>query len=394
LRRTRENYHMIDDELQLAVLAGRWLGDSTVSRERKRAFLLDSTDGGSTRAERLLRELALVSRMTGAYARQPVVANLISFARRDSTHWSSASWRDSGAGYANGRWAMDVNAIWAPHALESIATVLESLRGLGISADSIARAHPDALQGPIAEWSRDSLALRRAIETWWGAERHFAVRLDAAAVHERVAARVAAMPAAERDYWTALLASTGADRDSLSFLALALDADGTPIGVANSDVATRLFLGDAGRGDMRLDAAARERRDVELFTRAYPVGLLISGVGPVVANDAYAPSTVWRDFERDSYHGPKVIWGREVNLFLLGVANRIGDGGSAHDVPALRAAFARVLGAVEASGFHSELWSYEVREGRVVPARYGIASDVQLWSTTDLAVQFARERMK
>ena len=395
LRRTRENYHMIDDELQLAVLAGRWLADSTVSPERKRAFLLDSSDGGGTRAARLLRELALVSRMTGAYARDPVVGNLISFARRDSTHWSSASWRDSGAGYANGRWAMDINAIWAPHALESISRILASMRALGISTDSIARARPDVMSGsPLEEWSRDSLALRRAIDTWWGAEQHFVVRLDAAAVHERVTARVAAMPAAEREYWTALLQRTGADRDSLTFLALALDEAGRPIGVANSDVATRLFLGDGERGARQNDLIARELRDVRLFTRSYPVGLLIDEVGPVVANDAYASPEVWRAFERDSYHGPKVVWGREVNLFLLGVASRIGArDDAAGDAPELRAAFQRVLGAVEASGFHSELWSYEVRDGRVVPARYGIASDVQLWSTTDLAVQFARARL-
>ena len=50
--------------------------------------------------------------------------------------------------------------------------------------------------------------------------------------------------------------------------------------------------------------------------------------------------------------------------------------------------------AAEASGFQSELWSYEVRDGRVVPVRYGISSDVQLWSTTDLAVQFLLARLR
>ena len=53
-------------------------------------------------------------------------------------------------------------------------------------------------------------------------------------------------------------------------------------------------------------------------------------------------------------------------------------------------AIAQVRAAVDASGFHSELWSYELRDGRIVPMRYGSGSDVQLWSTTDLAVGFAR----
>jgi hypothetical protein len=148
-----------------------------------------------------------------------------------------------------------------------------------------------------------------------------------------------------------------------------------------------------------MDAAAVQTllRDVRLFARAYPVGLLVDGVGPVVANDAYAPPSVWRAFERDQYHGPRVVWGREVNLFLLGVASRLASDAAAPalvpHLAELRASLERVRSAVQASGFRSELWSYEVRDGRVVPVRYGTGSDVQLWSTSDLAVQFALSRL-
>ncbi|HEX2779842.1 MAG TPA: hypothetical protein VHM30_10105 [Gemmatimonadaceae bacterium] len=381
LRRPRENYHMIDDELQLAVLAGRWLADSTVSDARKRAFLLDSTDSGEPRVVRLLRELALVSRMTGAYAQDAVVTNLISFARRDSTHWASQSWRDSGAGYANGRFAMDVNAIWAPHALEGIRDVLATLRRLGIPADSVRRGAAGVIAGsPLEGWARDTSRLTAATTTWWNAARHFVVALTADSARALVAARVAAMPPAERAYWSAVASRPDA-AGPVRFLALSLDSAGRPIGVANSDVATGIFLGvprsSASAEDMSL-------RDGGLFVRPYPVGLFIEGIGPVVANDAYATPDVWRSFERDSYHGPRVVWGREVNLFLLGAAAR----------PELRTYLRPVLAAVEASGFHSELWSYEVRDGWVMPARYGIASDVQLWSTTDLAVQFALSKLR
>jgi hypothetical protein len=157
-------------------------------------------------------------------------------------------------------------------------------------------------------------------------------------------------------------------------------------------VATRLFLGDS---ELDVDppgaqARADVLRDVRLFTRAYPVGLLVNGVGPAVASDAFASPKIWADFERDRYHGPKVVWGRENNLFLIGSLRRMTDArGEAGYRRELRAAVDSVLAAVEASGFHSELWSYEVRDGRVVPIRYGSGSDVQLWSTTDLAVQFA-----
>ena len=58
-----------------------------------------------------------------------------------------------------------------------------------------------------------------------------------------------------------------------------------------------------------------------------------------------------------------------------------------------RRSLTRVLDAAHASGFHSELWSYAVTGDRVAPVRYGTGSDVQLWSTTDLAVEFALSKI-
>src|SRR6476661_7321764 len=52
-RRVRENYHMIDDEFQFAILASRWLADPAVPAARKRAFLADESDG-EPRLHRLL----------------------------------------------------------------------------------------------------------------------------------------------------------------------------------------------------------------------------------------------------------------------------------------------------------------------------------------------------
>jgi hypothetical protein len=327
-----------------------------------------------------------------------VAQNLVSFAPRDSG-WGSASWRDSGAGYAGGRYAMDVNAIWVPHALESTERILAALRALDFPVDSLARSVRGVRGTPLERYARDPGALRTAIAAWHGASRHFLVRLGPQDLRERVTARLAAMPSAERDYWQRVVATTAADRDSLTFLAVSLDGEGRPIGVANTDPATRLFLGDHEPGGAAAPLSADAvLRDVRLFARPYPVGLFIERVGPVVANDAYAPPSVWRAFERDPYHGPRVVWGREVNLFVLGTADRIVGGASdpalAQHLPELRAALERVRAAVQASGFRSELWSYELRDGRVVAVRYGTGSDVQLWSTSDLAVQFALARLQ
>jgi hypothetical protein len=365
LHETRENYHMVDDEFQLPVLAARYLADSAVSAERKRSFLLEAAPGRNSRLALLLRELALVAAWTRPYAADPVDTNLVSFPRRDSTHWRSASWRDSDAGYAGGRFAMDINAIWAPQALEAIGSIVAALPGLGLGPTSL-----------------DTAALRRALDTWRGARRHFEVALPPGEVDRRVRARLAALPPDEAGYWKR--ARGGPARDTLRFLALALDAAGRPIPVVNTDPATGLFLDPADFG---------RPEDVRPFVRRYPEGLFVVGLGPLVANDAYAGPPVWRRFEEDRYHSPRVVWGREVNLLFLGLAGRIARD-SAGAAP-FREALRRTRAAVDASGLrHNELWSYDIRRGRLQPVRYGTSSDVQLWNSTDLAVQYVLSRLE
>ena len=395
----RENYHMVDDEYQLPLVAARYLDDTRVSAARKRAWLL-GREGKHTRLALLLSELGVVADRSAPYAANPVKANFVPFAPRDATdgayegaaRWFAQSWRDSGAGYANGKFAMDVNAVYIPHALMATQRILASLRTLDlltpeIVRDALVQRHP-----ALVAYLHDSHALASAVRTWQSAMREFVVRLSPDAVRTRVAARVAAMPATEQTYWRAF-PRTG---EGIEFLALALDADGQPIAVANSDPATRLFLdGLMGRVDTTLQGRAMLQRDVSLFAREYPEGLLLPGVGAVVANDAYATAPVWKAFVDDAYHGPRVVWGREVNLFLLGVASHLPslaaqDVGTAEQ---LRAAAARVRDAVAASGFRSELWSYDFPAGRPQPIRYGSGGDVQLWSTTDLAVQYMWSRL-
>jgi hypothetical protein len=381
LQRTRENYHMIDDEYQLPVLAARWLADSAIPLERKRAFLLAAEERRETRLAGLLQELALVAKQTQAYARDPHPLNLVSFPLRDSVHWRSASWRDSDAGYAGGRFAMDVNAIWVPEALQATATILAALPALGLGPAALDSLVPGLGAGPLGRYLRDSLALRRAVEIWRGARRHFEVTLGPGEIGERLRAKLAWLPAEERGYWEQVLRKAGEPRDTLRFLALSLDAAGRPIPVVNTDPATGLFLG-----------SFTSTTELAQFVRTYPVALFADSLGPLVANDAYASRTIWERFRKDTYHGPRVVWGREVNLLLLALANAVANGADPDGrfADALR----RTLAAVHASGLeHTELWSYRIEGGRLRPTRYGTGSDIQLWSGTGLAVQFALARL-
>jgi hypothetical protein len=362
----------------------------------------------------LLRELALVATESAPYVREPSPQYLIAFSRLDSVWWRSASWRDSRAGYANGRFAMDINVIWVPQALSAIADILTSLRTLGFGQSALDSVLPSLARTPLADYVRDPAAARRAAHVWRGAEQYFVVRLGSGEVKECVRAKLAWLPAEERSYWEHVMAAVASDSvagtDSLSFLALALDSAGRPIPVMNTDPATRLFLestavGRTGGGP----APAAVLRDAESFVQLYPIGLFVEGLGPLVANDTYADRSVWEQFRADPYHSPRVVWGREVNLIVLGLANQISaaldtsEGGRGEAlrstertpyVRTLRDALDRTVAAVDASGLkHIELWSYRIEHGRLLPVRYGTSSDIQLWSSTDLAVQFILSRL-
>jgi len=403
LQKVRENYHMRDDEFQLPVVAARYLANPAVTAARKKAFLMDSSDGRGQRIGLLMKELALVATLAAPYAREPVVQNLIGSPRLDSTHWRSISWRDSNAGYANGRFEMDINAIWAPRAVQSIGEILSALKSIGFSSSQLAALAPTALGSALGELARDSVFFERALQNWRSAGRHFVVSFTPEEIRSRVAAKLQWLPAEERAYWQGVLGATGADRQPLEFLAISLDSAGRPVPVVNTDPATWLFLRDGT--DTTSASVAAVTRDVRAIMRPYPVGLFVDRLGPLVANDAYASPTVWEAFKRDTYHSPRVVWGREVNLVLLGLANQISGATNAAGRPRdpsltlyvteMRDALRRANAAVEASGLkHNELWSYEIVGGTLKPIRYGASTDVQLWNVTDLAVQFVLSRIR
>jgi hypothetical protein len=346
LQATRENYWMVDDDFQLPVVAGHYFADASVPNARKQAFV---RRWGTA----LRNNLAYVAGQAAPYARDPVATNLVGFRRDDDGWWHPGSWRDSRVGYAGGRFAFDVNVVWVPAALRAIGAIDSALRALGEPGIDGA--------GEIA----------RAAEVWRGTARHFEVVLAPDEAAARLGVRMAALPQAERELWAAVLARSGdALRDTLRFLAVSLDSAGLPSPVMSTDPAMWLLLEDLG--------AERERELLRPFLLPYPVGLFIDGLGPVTANDAYAPPAVWQMFERDLYHSPKVVWGRDVNVLLAALARRNRSGA----VDSVRTAVAR-------SGLqYAELWSYKLEGGALRPVRYGSSSDVQLWTLTDLAVQY------
>ena len=407
LQAVTENYHMVDDDFQLPVLAARYLTRSDIPADRKRAFLQANSgkEDGTSRVTLLMRNLLYVSQISRSYVTQPVAENFVSFRKLDEQRWHSGSWRDSGAGYANGRYAMDINVVWVPQALEAIEKIFAILHEIDISFEDIENIAPEIRDTKLADYAHNPEALQQAINTWRDAIRHFEVRLSVQEVHKKVHAKLDWLSGQERTYWENIFAKSAVEQDGIEFLALSLDENGQPIPVVNTDLATWLFLEDLT--DKILEDKVKPEEVIKrlrIFVVPYPVGLFFEGVGPAVANDVYASSGVWENFQRDIYHSPQVVWGREVNLLFLGLAKqilaaydsegRIKDAILDSYVQELRAILNKTLTAVESSGLkHNELWSYRIVNKNLLPARYPTTSDIQLWNLADLAVQYLLERI-
>ncbi len=405
LQATRENYHMIDDEYQLPVLEARYLADSAVPAARKREFLLDTADGGGTRLARMLREMALVTSATRPYVEDPRALNLVSFPKRDSIHWRSASWRDSDAGYAGGRFAMDVNAVWVPQALDAIATILSVLPRIGVGTAAL-----DSLAPEIGRYAAGRLHPRHP----FAPSRHRDLERSTAALrgHARAgrdpgaAARKAR--AAARGRATILGEGPGRQRRAARLACLSRhrtrrqrESDpGRQHRPGDGALPREPDRGSAGaKGEARSGAAGRRAVRADISCRALrgPAGAaggerrlrLAGNLGALQEGSLPRPARRVGTRGQPALPRPGEPDRRRVRPGRPPYRSR---------APALpprpRRGPTATLAAVHESGLeHNELWSYRIEAGHLLPSRYGTSSDIQLWNGTNLAVQFVLSRL-
>jgi len=174
---------------------------------------------------------------------------------------------------------------------------------------------------------------------------------------------------------------------ALHFEALSLDARGHALPVMQSDVALQLLLSEP---------SARALASIlDTLTRPFPAGLM-TPIGLLIANPAFADAQTQRRFGRDAYHGT-VVWAWQQAVLLAGIARQLRR---AHLPSPLHE---RLLHAREAlwqaidraRAFRgSELWSWSYAAGHYRlqsfrPAGGGEAESdaAQLWSTVFLALR-------
>lgn len=355
------DYKMIDDDFMLAVVAAHYLLETPTGRARAAAFLARRTRSGETYGARLLSNLRFVVATTGSFARAPDWHRLV--ALKSAEH--AGNWRDSEEGLGGGRYPYDVNGVFVPAALAAIAR-LRASEILRPYFDSTADAELANAAAMAEIW------LREAPQLFDVAVTPAMARAEAEAHARRIG--VDPSPALE---------SLGPG--TLRFRAVALDAQGRPVPVLNSDEAFALLF-------LRT-APAEVERVAETMSRPFPAGLL-TDVGLLVANPAYAPDELEPTFDRNRYHGT-VIWSWQQAVFAAGIDRQLGrEDLTAPARAALTRARSRLHAALNATEAvrASELWSWSQVEGRYRVESFGQragdeteSNAAQLWSTVYLA---------
>jgi hypothetical protein len=354
------DYKMIDDDFLLPIVAARYLLETPAGRERAANFLARKMASGETYGAALVRNFRFVVSASSAFARDPDWRNLVSLKPGEKV----GNWRDSEDGLGGGRFPYDVNGVFVPAALEAIGRFHDS----GILQRDM---EPDADPGI-------SNAGRMA-DVW---QRHAPAYFDVTFTPDN--ARAEASRYARRIGIPSAGALTALGDDPVRFHAVALDEAGAPVPILNSDEAFALLFLDI--------APQRVERIIGTLMRPFPAGLM-TNIGPLVANPAYADDELEPAFGRARYHGT-VIWSWQQAMLAAGIARQLARDDltrSARNVLVRASACLESAMAQSHTMRGSELWSWSQDEGRYLVEPFGQrtgdeteSNAAQLWSTVHL----------
>jgi hypothetical protein len=364
-RRTADpvyDYAMVDDDFMLAPVVANGLLDTPGGRARASTFLATRNQTGERQGDALVRNLLWVVQRTERFAADSTPANLVGLKEGRV----AGQWRDSEDGLGGGRFAYDVNGVFVPAALGAIDRLTRS--GL--------------LDIYISDVQRRALVRAGPQQRIWSkkAPPFFRVTISTAEARARVTDYARAIGV------DAQIALAALGERALTFNALSLDAAGKPVPIVHSDDGFALLFG--------MPAPDEIERAIAAMMRPFPAGLL-TPVGLLVANPAFADQDAQRKFTSSAYHGT-VVWSWQQAVLVAGIDRQL----ARNDLPPslrarLTAARSQMWSAIESAGElrTSELWSWSFSNGawRIEPfGQRGTDVDesnaAQLWSTVFLAL--------
>ncbi len=352
------DYKMIDSDYLLPPVMAAWFLDDARGATRAATYLAQREADGQTNGSRFVTNLVHVADTARAFSQQSIATHLIHLRPGQIV----GNWRDSTDGLGGGVYPYDVNAVLVPAALRAASRFLDSGLFDPYLNDSQRAALADAAQ-QASIWESAAPAL-------------FEVSVPAS----QAAADVPAYAAQ-----TGVPAGT-LPTSTTSFYALSLDEQGNPIPILNSDGGFALLLGTPSADVLtRIVSAAVQR---------FPVGLT-TDAGMLIANPAYASTSLWSRFTNAAYHGT-VIWSWQQAMWVAGLDRQLARQDLSADVRTLlSSARSQIWQAIaNASDMRaSEMWTWSYTNGTYQAEAFGThsadateANAAQLWSTTYLAI--------
>lgn len=352
------DYKMIDSDYLLPPVMTAWFLDDARGAARAAAYLAQRENDGQTNGSRFVTNLVHVADTARAFSQQSIATNLIHLRSGQIV----GNWRDSTDGLGGGVYPYDVNAVLVPAALRAASRFLDSgLLDPYLNATQRAALTDAAQQASI--WESAAPAL-------------FEVSVPAS----QAAADIPAY-AAQTGVPAGTLPSS-----TTSFYALSLDEQGNPIPILNSDGGFALLLGTPSADVLT--------RVVSAAVQPFPVGLT-TNAGMLIANPAYASTSLWPRFTNAAYHGT-VIWSWQQAMWVAGLDRQLARQDLSADVRTLLSnARSQIWQAIaNASDMRaSEMWTWSYANGAYQAEAFGThsadateANAAQLWSTTYLAI--------
>ncbi|KAI0329281.1 hypothetical protein GY45DRAFT_1416531 [Cubamyces sp. BRFM 1775] len=257
----------------------------------------NATLQNGTYAEILNRTIFYNLQRATPFAQSPVFSNLIGLRPGQPV----GNWRDSNEGLGFGFYPFDVNSALVPASLCATQALLEAgvLGFTGLEAGEVGRV--------AGVWEEKAAGLFEVAVGAEEAERRLENFVRAANLSESL------LSAGTNGSITA--GTNASSSGNVSFYALSLMQDGTPVEVLNSDMGFNLVYG--------ANVSREFLQHVVDALQPYPRGLL-TDVGMVVANPAYDSNTTMIDvLNRAAYHGT-VVWSFQQGLMAGGLARQLG----------------------------------------------------------------------
>lgn len=345
------DYNMIDDDFMLPIVFAQHFSFNSDLEN----FLKNTNESGKTNGAALIENFEFIINSAEKFANNPQYQNLIELKKGKM----AGQWRDSDFGIGGGRYAYDVNAIFVPQALEAIANLSSSKRlkpYINVkSAQTLAKAKKYALV-----WQKKAPAL-------------FKVTINSEIAQSQL-----------NQYSKEVAISPHLISKPISFNAIALDGSGQKIKIMNSDDGFALLFAKPKPKELEIIA--------ENISNQFPKGLL-SDAGLIIANPAFESDEIRGRFGKNEYHGA-VIWSWQQALMAKGLSKQL----IRKDLPLktrkkLLKAQADLLKVIKKNAElnNGELWSWEFKNGKFMPAHFGQSGNdvdesnaAQLWSTVYL----------